>query len=443
MAACAPELYDGPTESLGDTRSMAPEGLTAGDRIDPYWSDFWPVGSKASWVNVHQMHRQMAGGFARPPWWLNGDEAGALDRLHGRRLQETLAIVGALTVWQNMSAEQLAAVTGIARLASGRSALMTDLFHLGLVDVGVHTDALRRTDRSARSNLYRLARGSAVEQVLYPLTSYAERLRVTAGVEEAAIGAGMHDRHGVVTTEVGLRIAETCGVGAVLGEHLGRIQDLISGGWHPSFDADAVVVREDGLRVAIELTASTSNVPAKLARWCRLLAQKPLRDSGLVVLFVTAENPNRDTFVSRNVRKRTFDAIRLAVRNTPGFPGNRTSERIGVIDWRDWFPSPGRVSSWMAPLNAWFPTGPPDSPWKMRSIADPFDVEFEPRFDARRALVNLSPVYGNPVWLRGTSGSDPVAANLAQTFGYDICDLAPRRALNGIPSGVVPRRMRW
>lgn len=444
MAGAPPALYEGATGLLADARSSATAGLAAGERIDPFWSDFWPVGSKASWVNVHQMRRQVAAGFARVPYWLNGDAAAALQRLHGHRLQETLAIVGALTVWQNMSAEQLAAVTGVHRVATGRSALMTDLFHLGFVEVGVHTDALRRTDRSARSNLYRLTRTGAIERTLYPLTSYAERLKVTAGVEEGAIGAGMHDRHGVVATELGLRIAETGSVAAMLGEHLGRVQDLISGGWHPSFDADAVAIRGDGLRIAIELTASTSNVPAKLARWARLLAAKPLRESGLIVLFVTAENPNIDSSVSRNVRKRTFDAVRLAVRNTPGFPGNRTAERIGVIDWRDWYPSPGRVSPWAAALNVWFPSGPPDDLWEMRSLADPFDVEFSPRFDATAAIDNLGRCFGNPQWLRsGHRTVDPVAAHMAGLYGYAPTDLAPRVSNNGIPAGVIPPRQRW
>lgn len=444
MPGLPPHLYDGPVVPLSRLRSRAPEGLRVGGRIDPYWADFWPVGQKASWVGVRRMERQVAGGWARLPWWLAGRPGRMEGRLSGSGLGVTLRVVGALNMWQELSAEQLAAFTGVGHIAGGRSGLMADLFQLGLVEVGVHADALRRTDISARSNVYRLTRDGTVERTLDSITTGAERLAVTGGVTERALGGGMHDRHAVVTAELALRVAESSSsVAVVAGETVCRIGDLLGRPWHPRFTGDAVVVREDGLRVVVETTASTSGLDAKLARWTAALAQNPLRDSGLVVVFVTAENPNVDATVRASVRRRTYDAVRRAVRDTPGFPGNRTADRVGVVDWRDWFPAPGVASSWFESLNVWFPSGPPGSPWVMRSLADPFDVEFSPRFDAMVAVDCLSSVHANPVWLHRPSRLDPVIPRLAAEFGYRVEDLVRVRARGGVPAARLPARMVW
>ncbi len=67
-----------------------------------------------------------------------------------------------------------------------------------------------------------------------------------------------HSRHNALTVELALRLAEYAQVGTVLGERVGTI-DLLAGPGisRDIYDADgrsadAVIVRPDGLRIAIE-----------------------------------------------------------------------------------------------------------------------------------------------------------------------------------------------
>lgn len=443
MASAAPAVGESEHLRLEQLGSPAAAGVRAHERIDPYFSDFWPVGSKASWLNIHQLRRAEAGGWAKRPWWLAEHEERARARLTGPRLPETLQVLGALRSWQNVSAEQLAAITGIDRIGTGRAALMTDLFNLGLVEIGVHTDAAARTSLSARSNIYRLTRDTSVERLVWPVTTYAERLKITGGLDTRASGAGGHDRHGVLATELGLRAAETHTLSAVLGENVGRVQDILGTGWNRTFTADEVWVRTDGMLIALELTATPTTVERKIARWAHLLASRPMQALPLTVLFVTAENPNIDASASRNVRKKTFHAVRTGVRDTPGHPGNRTAERIGVVDWRDWFPAPGQATVWFPALSAWFATGAPAQPWESRSLLDPF--EFEVGDTSEDVLAQLSALYANPVWLRPAPGAtiDPVTPALAAEFGYPVQMLAAAPARGAVGGGGLPERLRW
>ena len=56
----------GPFIPLLDVPSACPdEANRVGKRIDPYWADLWPVGSKASWVDVGSAKAQVAAGIGR------------------------------------------------------------------------------------------------------------------------------------------------------------------------------------------------------------------------------------------------------------------------------------------------------------------------------------------------------------------------------------------
>ena len=102
----------------------------------------------------------------------------------------------------------------------------------------------------------------------------------------------------MLMAELALRVAQICDVGGVAGERVASVPVLAFdsvGMGRPSWCArssscaDAVLVRRDGVRVAVELTASaTPNLDAKTARWARTLASSPFDRSGLVVVFVEA-----------------------------------------------------------------------------------------------------------------------------------------------------------
>jgi hypothetical protein len=396
-------LIDLPTECLDDT-------VRIGNRIDPYWADLWPVGSTASWVDLKAATAQIAAKVGRMPSYLTGDPAAAETKIADiSKLPAHLNVLSVLDSWGAATGEQLAAFTGLSHLANGTSQTMTDLFTTELVDVGVFSNVLFNTRNTPRGRLYRQSKSGAFQQKVSPMLTYSEWVSTTGGID-SRVGGGQHDRHNVITTEVALRIAEVCDVGAVVGEKLSSADllgytglGLPSKGLTYTRAADATIIRRDGARIALEVTATFGRaLEAKMQHWADLIASRRMDDSGLAVMFLLIDKPNGKKGASSNkLRSGIYRALREAVRNTPGVSYDRVASRIGIADYREWFPEMGKVSPCFFALECDTATGPPDALWERSKFLDNTDLPFHPTGDwATAALDNMSMLRSIPHWLR-------------------------------------------
>ena len=399
-------------------------------RIDPYWAELWSSGGSASWISIALARQQADAGIGRIPARLNIPETRAWSRLLSRTaITRTLNVMGTLDCWRTVTGEQLAAITGEAAVAGGQSSSMPELFAAGLVDNGIFTNGLMHTRNTERGTLYRPSRNSNFDQRLVPRLTYPEWVSVTGG--HPFESGGQFDRHNVLATELGLRVAEWCEIGAVVGEKLSTFELLAHSGLGlpeavgARRAADATLIRTDGARIAVEMTASTGpNFEAKVQRWATLLSNRRMDDSGLAVVFVVA--PRSDKTVKKGeyltaVRKQ----IAAAARDNPGVSFDRTASRMFVVDWRDWFPAPGRVSQSFFALEASRPTGPNEALWEQASILDPFDVLFTAK-DPEGALAvldNLAMIRSVPHWLR-TGRAPELWPSSIREIGFDGIPMA-------------------
>src|SRR5699024_1497858 len=141
------------------------------------------------------------------------------------------------------------------------------------------------------------------------------------------------DRHNVLTTELALRAAEFTPITAAMGETYASMDMLLGTGLgldevkgNPA--ADAVFIRPDGMRVAIELTASISGqFEKKVRRWAKLMSDVSMSLSGLTVLFIGAPPPDRYPVTARTTfASQMAKMIRGVVDEFPGVPGTRPSD---------------------------------------------------------------------------------------------------------------------
>lgn len=394
-------------------------GLDAAHRLDPYWDGLWGAGSAASWLSADLARRQVEAGLGSLPSALKVDQDIAMSRVLGPRgWQQRLALLGALFSYRTMTAEQAAAFVGDKSVASLRTASMASLFASGIMDVGVFSNGLRRTDLTGRGALYRPARGGVFDDEIKDRLSWPEWVSVTGG--QKWVAGTTYDRHNILGTELALRLAEYTQVGAVLGERFSSLDHLAGSGiGYPEMiddqrAADLTAVRPDGMRVVFEMTANTGvYFFEKVRRWARLLAERPLDASGLTVVFVIVQHPERldDDNDGYLPRAKTYQAIAAATKEFPGSVRDRVAERMGVATWREWFPARGKVHDAFFTLRVDRPTGRGDRLWEPADMLDPTDGRnsagahgrpFTPRDPAAMtAILDNAALLGNtPHWLR-------------------------------------------
>ncbi|MFE6966822.1 hypothetical protein ACFVAJ_17060 [Agromyces sp. NPDC057679] len=397
--------------------------VTGNLRFDPYHRELWTSGSQATWVSAKAARDQQAIGTSYIPKHLDADQKDAAARImHGGRLQAYLDILAALDQWRVATGEQLAAITGIPQLASGKSAMMRDLFTVGAVDVGVFRNALTPTRLTPRATLYRPGTSSFVEKHLAQELTYAEWLSLTGG-HTGKMGGQGHDRHGVLTTELAVRVAEHTTAAAVVGERFSQANMLGHTGLGlPSQDTarytksgDMTVVRPDGARIVIELTATVGRaLERKVETWVQLLEDRRMDTSGLAVIFLTAEKLDGDA--SGNVRNTVHRIVKDAVRLSPGVTFDRTGSRIGVADWREWFPAEHVRSDRFDGLTVHRPV---DGAWQEASFLSGDDLTFNPSGSwAVDVIDQLTFLRGVPIWLRDGRRRLDLSEVLLREAGY-------------------------
>jgi hypothetical protein len=232
-------------------------------------------------------------------------------------LLSRMGLLGILHGWRTCTDEQAAAILGSRAVANPKGHVATAAFSSVLVEYGTtKLTALAKTEPFGKDTLLRPARPDVFADLSDRLT-WGEWLAVTGGQPWAS--GGQYDRHNILATELGLRLAEYADIGTVLGERFSTV-DLLTGsgvGREVVGDqrtADLSVIREDGMVIAVEITATISpNFDRKVERWADLLATSPIEATGLTVLFVVAQ-PS-DVADAPRYRARTYQAVARAVRN--------------------------------------------------------------------------------------------------------------------------------
>ena len=372
-------------------------GHSAAERVDLFWSGVRSAGTgqvAISWTSRTSLDRYRSAGIAHPGSRIRWSQEAALAKV--RDDPTRLQALGALHLWRTMTSEQVAAVIGSPLTSSPRSVDLALLFAAGLAQRGMVFAAERRAIAPMLWRPDIAARALRFEDRL----SYAEWLGVYAG-QEWSWGA-QAGRHNLITTELSLRVAEYTPIGAVLGELLAGARLLF-----PTQEqlarsrrsADAVWVRDDGLRIVVEATATaTTTFRARLEHWIKLLLQDAERST--VVLFVDVSDPDNDrSRPDLMMRRGIVDAVTASPeRVEAGIPS-----RVAFARYRDWFPDLGLVHPSFFGLQVERPTGRPGARFEPVDLLDPYAVPFAPADPeaARAPIVHAGNLYGVPHWLRG------------------------------------------
>ena len=337
--------------TVGDAR--------AGVRVDPFWSGLWRSGLGSAWWDRKLLASHVDAGLVRDGAF-NMDQGQAFESFccggGGPVWSGRLRGLAGLGSWRVVTNQQLAAVSGFSGWASASSSTVRAGFGAGLLRMGLFAGGV---PSSSTGPVFLLRPGS--EKVFGHLSrrlSYWDWLSITGGLPWRV--GGLFPRHNVLMSELGLLAAELLPQEFRLsfGERWSGTDQLL--GAHGNKSGDGLLVRDDGLRVVVELTASAAPaLEQKVDAWASLLARNRLASSGVVVVFVVAA-PDKSDRVARRTRK----VVRSAIARY-GLSGDVAS-RLFVIDWRDWFPGPGLVDDSFFALRVW---GRPGRDWQLFDLA--------------------------------------------------------------------------
>lgn len=382
--------------------------LALQNRRDPYWDRLWAPGSQANWITGPMARHHKAVGISPVNAKLLIEENEALRIIASNRGRtERLAMWGVLDSWRTASAEQVAALTGCTYFLDPNYSSLAASFSLDLVDIGTYANKFRLNPGMNSSVVYRTANSEAFNKIIEPTLTGPEWLSVTAGHPWST--GGQYDRHNVLSTELGLRVAEYLDIGAVLGEKLSTL-DLLAGSGlgkkltrRDSRRADGTIVRTDGMRIAFELTATASESFAnKVRRWAQVISERPLETSGLTVVFIAAPHPDRSRQTRSDPRNEIYRTLARVLSEFPGRGQDSPAARIGVAHWEEWFPGRHLMSEAFFNLEADFAINDTTGPgrWARRGMLS--DYAFTPwsNFDAAAVLENSKLLAATPHWMR-------------------------------------------
>lgn len=403
-------------------------GFTANERIDPYFHGLWADGAQASWMSRKLLDRLHSAKLAK----ISRGEAKAsakssLAALLRSRRQAHLAELAAVGMWRTLSGQQLAAITGHPAAAINPQE-MSWPFRAGLVDRGSLLPDLHAGLVKNEHHLYRPVDTPTFADLLAQLT-FPERCALTAG--QPWTRGSQNDRHNMLATEIGLRVAEYCDIGTVLGEKLSRSGMLTKNDTGPGgTSADLTIVREDGHRIAVEITASgTQSLGGKVRRWAKTLASTDQTKVGLSVVFLEAAGPERPDHISTALWNSIRAEVAVAAYENGGARAG-VPERMAIARWRWFFPKPGCTSTAFQVLECLRPTGEWNNRWEVVALLDPTDLIFEPADPhAAAALIRNSwDLGGLPHWLKPAGHTTDFSAALIRRAGLaNFPTIAPTR----------------
>ncbi len=299
-------------------------------RWDPYWNhDLW-TGGGPIWRRRRVNYTEMSARLA-----------------HSEKVRR---VVAWLAAYRCMSSVQLSFATGVptSRLSTQVLGPMMDAW---LVERG----RSQMWTAGSLPYLYRLVPGPHLDRWLASL----DPDDFLAVVGDTAMPAPhRHDRHDHLAAEFAVRAWEHLpGIQAVLGEPFAAHRRLVP--WADTHArGDTVVVTGSGVRIVVEVTCSaTMDLPRKVASWGRLLGERPLNESGVVVVFLCAAAPARNTSIVRLVRRYLDTALTDRALGRGGswvspVAVRRARSLVFVADWRVWFPKGETTSAVFETLTA-------------------------------------------------------------------------------------------
>lgn len=414
-------LHLGEPVSFTDLPSRAPAQFCTSGRLDPYYTGLRDAGLYSTWTNVGQVRREIEAGLIEPTMFVQDRTRSVTpdELLDGYRRASTLSLLGALMMWRTMTTQQAAAFTGMPGLTATQregSVVLNRLFASGLMEVG----SLQAPHRAKYPELLRPDGNTDFSEYASRLTM-AQWLATTGGRRWKS--GSQSDRHNILTTELGLRVAQFCPeFPAVFGESMGGL-DLLMGRPEGETTApratDAVLVRADGLKVAVEVTATVStSAERKMVNWVEELTSD--RTGSTVVLFVAAAKPSADGNLAAVVRRRLMKVLRQNMEAV----SRRVWERFFVVSWDEWFPGPGQVAAQFPTLPVAGFTGAMsglEAQWVRQDLAS---VPFTPAGTsgvaaARTILAQSHMLEGVPHWLRNESVAAKFGPRLDQWLSQE------------------------
>lgn len=415
-------------------------------RIDPYWGGVWQLGSYAQWTSRERAERMESSGIvSKRPKALRVDPSDALERINDN-WEAKLEVLGALQHWRTATIEQIRALYDhLQKPKSHLNQAISDLFALDVIDYG----SLWVPNSYAHKEsgiLLRPCSSNAFERVIEPRLSYSEWLSITGGTK--FFTGGQYDRHNILATELALRISEFIPISTVLGERLSDVNTLAYQSIGKPIPAnrakskqlaDATIVREDGLRIAVEMSASNhgQTLTRKLQGWMQTLARYPVCENGLVVLFVVCERHNAGSTSNNSILTSIRKQVAKAARLTPGSAENQTSNRVFVVSWKDWFPGRGEASESFLSLTAKRPLGFGQE-WERVSLLDGLNIPGPSRMTAPLAVAqNASGFRGTPYQLRQAALVD-FSDFMLRSAGFASAPRLKFDPKTGLPRGVRP-----
>ncbi|QYJ03101.1 hypothetical protein KUV85_12235 [Nocardioides panacisoli] len=376
--------------------------------LDPYYEIFRSSGRIPSGVDYPTARATAARIGARLPRAYAPERARDMPSLlDSNDRAAALNLLGALVCWGALTSNQAAALVGDVRLADPRSRLVATLFVNELVRINSPLPGQGLADAGRAAAMYQLGYLDAVHAQRHLLTG-AEWLAVSGG-HDLPSGDG-NPRHDVLAAELGLRAAALPSIATVVGPRLSGFSSLVPplhGCTPPKGGPDLVLVRNDGMRICIELTATTGRAfDKKVERWARLLAEAPMKRTGIVVIFLAAGRlVGMRKKAARWPEHEIYKNLAAAVAKS----GSRdVAERMFAAHWHDWFPAPLTATSDFTTLTAAAPVGHRRA-WAPASVGDVDLYPFTPEEDVEVcSIVPASAMLGQtPHHIRSRVSIDP------------------------------------